>query len=387
MSVYPKTFLYQLNVTRQCNLRCEHCYISSEKKDVSPKWDIADLRHIVEGIRDQMITDSKSANNYQQAEIHLVGGEPTELGYEFFVEAVPLIKAIMSDAPQALKLVLVTNLLTKEALRIAKLFDTVSTSYEPGTRLKKKRHMEMWLENVAELQKWMRDKQLPPVGVTSAITKEVVRLGAAKYLTMLRDYGFKQVHLGFFIPSGDGETNADICDPGHEATASFLIDAFDWYVEEKRKDDEVFINPCSAWISAIKEDRASDDIVCPIISGSLDIDGDGETISCIEKGGVMDYPSNGNVLERIRVIASDVDEEYHYQRSVTDILNSPGHRLEVARANMLPSICSNCEFKNVCKGNCGVLHSQWDGQGECPGYKSFLKHVASYVASQYKLVG
>lgn len=378
---YDSTFLFQLNVTRRCNLRCEHCYISSEKKDVSPDWDADDMKHVVGGIRDHMLSDWNGRRVYTQVEIHVIGGEPTELGEDYFITVLPIIKKILSDLPHKVKLVLVTNLLTKQALEIAKMFDMVQTSYEIGTRLKKKRHMEMWLSNVQEMHKHFRENGDGALGITSAITKNIVEYGARNYIDLLISWGFKNVHLGFFIPSGDGETFEEMCNPGHEDTSKFLIEAFDAYLELKSSIPDLYVNPCESWIRSIKENRSSDDILCPIISGSLDIDGDGETISCIEKGGVLGYKSNGNVLERIKVISLD-DEVHHYQTNISDILQSPSYRREVAMASMLPKSCIGCEFSDLCRGNCSVLHSQWNGDGECPGYKKFLTHVKSHVNSE-----
>lgn len=372
---FRETFLYQLNVTRRCNLRCEHCYISAEKKDISPDWSIRDAMHIINGIVDHM--KSPKGQHYRRAEIHIIGGEPTELGIGFFLDFLPAAKKALSLMGKEYSLCLVTNLLSSESLLVAKEFDVVSTSYEPSTRFKKKKHKTMWLDNISALSEHRSALGLSPIGVTSAITKEVTNIGASSYLDELTLYGFKNIHLGFFIPSGDGMKFKDICNPDHESTSNFLIDAFNWYVTRKELEPDLWVNPCQSWIDSFKNNLPSDDVVCPIISGSIDIDGDGETISCIEKGGELDYSSNGNVLEKVRVITT-TEDIHHYQRSLSDILSSPKYLMEVAQASKLPYSCAGCEFRNLCKGNCSVLHSQWDGDGECPGFSKFLKHVKTY---------
>lgn len=376
---FRETFLYQLNVTRRCNLRCEHCYISAEKKDISPDWDIQDAMHVISGIAEYM--QSSRGALYSRAEIHIIGGEPTELGVEFFRKLLPMIKRVLDDMGKEYTLCLVTNLLTPVALEVAKLFENVSTSFEPATRFKKKKHMQMWLSNISSLTEFRNDNKLPPIGVTSAITKEVIDIGASQYLDDLLSYGFKNIHLGFFIPSGDGMKFKDLCNPEHIDTSNFLIDAFDWYRRNKSIDNDIWVNPCDSWIESFRTNTPSDDIVCPIISGSIDIDGDGETISCIEKGGELAYKSNGNILEKIKIITLD-GEVNHYQRSVTDVLNSRSYLEEVANASKLPFACLGCEFSHLCKGNCSVLHSQWDGEGECPGFKKFLTHVKNYAYAE-----
>ena len=47
-----KTYLYQINVTRACNLRCTHCYIASEVKDVSKSMNVEQLVTLVRQIAD-----------------------------------------------------------------------------------------------------------------------------------------------------------------------------------------------------------------------------------------------------------------------------------------------------------------------------------------------
>lgn len=374
------TFLYQLNVTRRCNLRCTHCYISSEKKDISPDWSVNDFLHVICSIRDYMISPISKSRGHTKAEIHVIGGEPSELGVDFFEEVLPKAYSILDDAGLSYKLCLVTNLLTPRSLEVSKLFKAVATSYEPETRFTKKKHYQMWLKNVAEYQQYSRDRKLPPIGITSAITNKVISIGAKEYLNALVDLGFRNIHLGFFIPSGDGDLYRDEVEPSHENTSKFLIEAFDWYVANKARFKDIYVNPCESWIQSMVSNTPFDDIVCPILSGALDIDGDGETISCIEKGGVFDYSSNGNLLETVQVLDIESGKsEKKYTNSVSKILTSPSYLKEVASAKLLPNICLRCEHKNLCLGNCSVLHGEWDQQGECPGFKRFLDHVSKFV--------
>ena len=40
------SFLFQINVTRRCQLRCSHCYILSDKKDTSPDMSAVSYTHL-----------------------------------------------------------------------------------------------------------------------------------------------------------------------------------------------------------------------------------------------------------------------------------------------------------------------------------------------------
>lgn len=66
-----KVFLFQINVTRDCNLRCSHCYISSEVKALSQRITVPQFIKIVRDIGTYMLGSEST-----HAEIHIVGGEP-----------------------------------------------------------------------------------------------------------------------------------------------------------------------------------------------------------------------------------------------------------------------------------------------------------------------
>ena len=70
------TFLFQINVTRRCQLRCSHCYILSDKKDKSPDMSETEFLHIVAGIVEHMQADHNFAQRYNHVDIHVIGGEP-----------------------------------------------------------------------------------------------------------------------------------------------------------------------------------------------------------------------------------------------------------------------------------------------------------------------
>lgn len=359
-----KTFLFQINVTRDCNLRCTHCYISSDKKAESQFMTKEQLLHVTREIVGFLIKDSNTKREYNLADIHVIGGEPSMLGLAFFQEVLPEMKAILANAPQKVKLSIVTNMITKQAVKIARLFDEVSTSFEYDTRFLSKTGapkpalQDAWLKNIREFQSDGRS-----IYVTTAITKQVIERGAAHLLDFFYDNGFRSVHLGFFIPSGDGLVYMDSTFPMFHETSQFLIEAADWYLEKRLKDPLLYVNPIESMIESIYEGKPLDDIVCPIIPGSLDIDWNGGTVTCIEAGGEVDFDSLGNVFEV----------------PMTDILKSRKYLRERTKAMVPKPQCVGCDELEACQSACGVLHGYWNGKGECPGFKAFIKHIRRFV--------
>ena len=376
------SFLFQINVTRRCQLRCSHCYILSDKKDTSPDMSEDEFLHVVAGIVEHMQSDYEFSRRYNLVDIHVIGGEPSMLGEEFYRSALPKAKALLAQIPQEVSFSIVSNLVTTEALNVCRLFDKVATSYERSTRFNKRKQEEIWRSNVRTLMAESKLKDVPgpkDFSVTTALVRPVVNAGAASMIEELLDLGFTKMHFGFFIPSGDGDLNAKLLQPKHSETAQFYCDALDWYIENRDKVDDLWINPCESWLQAIHSETSMDDVVCPIVHGALDIDADGRTISCIEKGGTNDYHSHGNLFETKEVQGDDGAVSVEFTTSVSDILSSRSYLREVTKAMRLPEACRSCDERHLCKANCGVLHDQWNGQGECPGFKSFIKYARSKV--------
>lgn len=352
-----KTFLYQINVTRDCNLRCTHCYIHSVVKANSKSMVDEQIMHIAHGIVEHM-----KKIDYARAEIHFVGGEPTMLGFDFFNKNIPLFKKIVKDAGFEAEVMMISNLLHEKIVDIAKLFDRVTTSYEVNSRfvslkgVYKPKLEQQWLQNLKKLQENGID-----LGITTAITKPVVDFGARKLLDYFYENNIKQIHFGFFIPEGDGLINIGNIMPKFEETSQFLIDSAEWYLERRELDKDLWVNPFESMLAAIHSNEPLDDIVCPIISGSLDINWDGNSATCLEAGGANNPEWSGNI----------------FKTSIVSVVSSEHFIRKVLEASKPQKICRTCEEYSVCKSGCGVLFKFFDPilDNECPGFKKFIKYV------------
>lgn len=347
-----KTYLYQINVTRDCNLRCSHCYIHSMVKKSSGEMDRENVVKIARGIAEHM-----PRIGYEHAEIHLIGGEPTMLGPEFFEDVIPRMREALEGKGFSYELSLVSNLIHPQIRRFGRLFDRISTSWEPVSRFPKPKLEQKWRESL----KMLRDDGIN-VGVTTSMTKPVIDLGASAVLDYLYGVeGFKNIHFGFFIPSGDGLENRDTMFPEFHETSGFLIEASEWYAAHQAQDPELFVNPLESMLAAIHTNEPMDDIVCPIIAGSMDIDWNGNAATCLEAGGNREAAWSGNVIET----------------SVSEVASTQGFRRDVIKAARPHKACIGCDAYDFCRSGCSVLARYWNPETDkdCPGFKGFIDHM------------
>lgn len=364
-SADKKQFLLQINVTRDCNLRCTHCYISTDKKNASKYMTEDQFLKTFADLADFFKTPK--GREYDVADIHVIGGEPTMLGVEFYQKTLPKVREILDSMEQEYVLGLVTNLITEDALNIARMFDSVATSYEEETRFvswsgKPKPALERkWVNNLRTLQDEGQE-----ISATMAVTKQACDKGAKPILDKFYENGIRKMHMGFFIPSGDGLVYMDTIFPMFEETTQFMIDAMDWYLERRVDDPELYLNPCESMIESMYHQVPMEDIVCPIIPGSLDVDWNGETVTCIQAGGEVWAESLGNV----------------FKTSISDVINGRKYIRERAKAIQPKPGCFGCDEMASCQSACGVLHAYWNGEGECPGFKGFIKYVRHQVENE-----
>ncbi|MGH0003774.1 SPASM domain-containing protein [Pseudovibrio ascidiaceicola] len=355
-----RTFLYHINLTRECNLRCSHCYIHTEVKKRTTRLSGADLEKMAHGIVQHMENTS-----YTVADIFILGGEPSIMGLEYFETHIPKFREILSKGKFKTKLNIVSNLLHDDIVPMCRLFDNVNTSWEPVSRFKPKIEAR-WRDKVQELRE---DGHI--VYLTSAITKPLVQMGGAQAANYLyEELGFKKIHFGFFIPSGDGLTYADAMLPAFNKTSQFLIELCDWYVERREIDSELCINPVESMIASLAAGQPLDDIVCPMTSGSMDIDYDGNAMACIEGGGRVAPDWSGNVLKT----------------SVLDVTKSKHYRESCNKVKRINPKCMGCEYFQVCRSGCSVVsaHSDLQQSDECHGFKRFIQHVENLTIKGLK---
>jgi radical SAM protein with 4Fe4S-binding SPASM domain len=98
----------------------------------------------------------------------------------------------------------------------------------------------------------------------------------------------------------------------------------------------------------------------------MDINWDGNAISCIEAGGNVEVPWSGNVFES----------------SIDDVSKTTSFRTDVLKASKPHRSCIGCDAYAFCRSGCGVLAKYWDPAKDldCPGFKGFIDHIRTMHA-------
>ena len=349
------TFSLQLNVTWQCNLRCRHCYLPVNSRHskvlMSEEVFLSSLADAIAHVR--------RTTRLRVLDVSVIGGEPTLRGVEWFERVLPSARALLAGSGLQHSLRLVTNLVSRDAVAIANMFDEVGTSYDPGLRFSAETLANRWRANaVALLERGIA------LGVDVTVTSGAIETGARDILSTLYELGFRRMHMGFFIPSGAGYMARGATWPSHRDTSMFLQAAAQWYFEKRRHGSrDLMVSPIAGLLEALRTNEPMATVLCPIASGAVSVEPNGSLRSCVAGGG-----------ERCGTWG-----EPAFTGTLATYVATPWYRHRAVQAISPRGACGGCDFYPVCLGGCSVLHGYWDGLGECPGFRTLLKFLHEHA--------
>jgi radical SAM protein with 4Fe4S-binding SPASM domain len=339
--------LVEINTTHRCHLACAHCLVQKPIRQRSGDMKLEQLCRLLDQIAGYMATRRPG----EEAEIQIIGGEPTLLGRTYLEEAVGCAREVFAEAGVPLNLGLATNLLGRAATEIAcaELFDHVYTSYDPEIRFRDRAAEDAWKANV---RKALEGGAQVTVSVT--ITRPVVaRHPAWALLDRLLDLGVTRVYLGHFVPVGDGAARSEQLMPSLHATATYMIASGEWLLAHRDVVDGLLVSPVYGALEAAEQRRPTDALACPVRHGALTIGPDGGVLSCVCDG--WDTAGrHGNV----------------FADGFAAVFDSPGFRRRVGEALRRPRECAVCGYYPTCQGGCESMLRVRGDQAECHGFRS-----------------
>lgn len=377
--------LFHINVTRQCQLACSHCYIDQAIRDNGQAMSVAKMQEIADVIGD---TD---------ADVHIIGGEPTLVSIDTHKQYLSILSILKYS-----KIMIVTALQNARAVKVAMLYQNIATSYDPCARTKinnnsindnnintnnannanntniNNTNTNKWLARCRELR-----EQGHNVHVCTSLSHSVIDYGVSKVLEDLYQYGFKSVHLAAMVPTPNALNET----PDPMITSQAMITSAQWVLKKRKTDKNIniFVSPFDGLLQDMSHYEG---LRCPAGQSCVNVEPNGQIHACVAKGGEVSSEISSDVGGNVKGIkgGKDIDNISNINNNQTPPikkqLSSNAYRLEVAQHNRARIECLGCEFWQTCKGGCRVLANTEIAKrsSECAGFKTFLNYVKTQVA-------
>lgn len=320
--------LFHINVTRQCQLACSHCYIDQEIRDSGVAMSVDKMQEIADVIGDT------------HADVHIIGGEPTLVSIDTHKQYLSILSKLKNS-----KTMIVTALQNARAVKVAKLYQNIATSYDPNARTEINNNK--WLKRCIELRENGNN-----VHVCASLSQSVIDYGVSRTLDELYQFGFRAIHLAAMVPT----INALKETPDPITTSQAMIESAEWVLAKRQIDKNIFVSPFDGLLQGMGN---YDGLRCPAGESCVNIEPNGQIHACVAKGGEIKDIDNNQI------------------QSTKEQLDSNAYRLEVAQHNRPRVECFGCEFWTTCKGGCRVLANTDIAKNsvECAGFKVFLNYV------------
>lgn len=387
-------FIFTVFSSLRCKLDCEHCYLSKDQRRNSPILDLKEFEKACIKVNDYFINNIPKENK-KNIYLYWYGGEPTELGVDYFYKAKEITDKVFSKEIEVNHMLL-TNLMTDQTkwLQLYKDFcnSEVQSSYDYHMRGKK--YLEVWKKNVNYLKE---------NGIKVSRINVVNNTMIGKEKEIFNDYQeVKMDELGL-LPFMKNTTNMTLQGNNfinNRATmkefSEFNINltklAFDSFPNIKLNNGNVF-HIMKNYLE--KSEKEEINIRNNIAGQTMFLLPDGNF--CLPdyyddyfknkeyiKWHKNNLPENYDKLKSSHYILDNGVEylrnfENIFDKSFEEVLNSKERQSylnkQITRDNQKQ--CKNCEYQNLC------LMEFWktdnlDDSGECPGGKEFIKWLINW---------
>lgn len=283
-------FIFTLMPSLRCSLNCPHCYLSLDQRRNSPIMKIEDLKIACEKVN-KYYDENKIKNKV--IIFYWYGGEPTEMGIEYFTEATQMINDIFKkENGYTLKHTVLTSLLNIDTEIWFPFFRDYcdghfQTSFDGLMR--GKGYVRKWQNKVKEAI----DFGLT-VGTISVVNEELIKMGARETVEYLSDLGVGEIS---FLPfMWNEQNNGDKYNkyaPTMEKWNNYMIEASQEYF--RRKDEGVFVPEIGQLSFSMHQEQQP--LMANIAAQTLFLLPDGDFVLPDYKNGYQEYMrSFGNIL-------------------------------------------------------------------------------------------
>lgn len=387
-------FIFTVFSSLRCKLDCEHCYLSKEQRRNSPILDLNKFEEACIKVNDYFINEIPEENE-KNIYLYWYGGEPTELGVDYFYKAKEITNRVFSKKI-TVKHMLLTNLMTDQTkwLQLYKDFcdSHVQSSYDYHMRGQK--YLELWKKNV---------KYLKSNGIKVSAINVVNNTMLGKEKEIYDDYQELDLDEIGFLPFMKNTTNMTLQGKNFLNNRATMKEFSEFNINLTKMSFKYFpkITITNGNVYHIMKNYFNQSEIEEInIRNNIAR----QTMFLLPDGNfcLPDYydnyfenneyikweknitPVNYVELKQKHYILDNGVEylrnfENIFDKSFKEVLNSSERQnylnKQITRDNR--EECKNCEYSNIC------LMEFWktnnlDDSGECPGGKLFIKWLIEY---------
>ncbi len=357
-------FIFTLMPSLRCSLNCPHCYLTKEQRRNSEIMTLENLE----------ITSIKVDEYYQKKGIknkvivfYWYGGEPTEMGIEYFEKATELLNKIFTkEKGYFTKHTVLTSLLTVDTEVWFPFFKKYGDNHFQSSfdgLMRGKVYVKKWEEKINKAR-----KEGIEVGTISVVNHELLKDGATKVMEYLSTLDVGEVS---FLPFMWNEQNNgkmyDKYAPSMNAWSDFMIEASEYYFKAKEEGRKVpEIGQLSYILHQMKQPTMAN-----IAAQTLFLMPNGDFVLPDYKNGYQEY---------MRVFGNILTDDFN------SVLASKERRSYLRRQvlrNNNPE-CLSCDHSNKCVMEFWKENRSGD---DCFGGKRYVEWLLNYVNKKGITIG
>lgn len=349
-------FIFTLMPSLRCNLNCPHCYLSLEQRRTSPIMTIEDLQIAAEKV-DQYYQEQ----NIQEKIIvfYWYGGEPTDMGIEYFTKATEMLNGIFSkDKGYITKHTVLTSLVAIDTEIWFPFFkkycdNHFQTSFDGLMR--GKGYVKKWEEKVKLAKEYGLE-----VGTISVVNTEILKTGPIDTFNYLSDLGiFETSFLPFMWNEQNNGKKYDKFAPTMNAWSNFMIEISQEYFQ--RKNNKLF-TPEIGQLNFVLTQK--DKVQFANLAG--------QTLFLLPNGDFVLPDYKNGYQEYMRVFGNILESDFN------SILKSSERRAYMRKQALRNNndSCNGCEHADKCVMEFWKDNKQDD---DCFGGKKYIEWLLDYV--------
>lgn len=346
-------FIFTMMPSLHCNLRCPHCYLSLEQRQDETILSLDNIEIACKKI-DEYYTKRKVKN--KKIVLYWYGGEPTDMGIDYFKGSTEIINRIFSpEKGYEIKHIVLSALNTMNKYWYPFLYNLgdgyLQTSYDGLMR--GRGYLRKWERKVKEVTDFGFD-----LATITVVNKEILKQGAKETLDYLIDLKIKETSwLPFMWNEQNNGDKYNTFAPTMNEYSDFMIEMSDYWLELKNKGTEVpfigqlsFINSQSIYNTTMMENIA------------------GQTLFLLPNGDFVLPDYKNKYQEYMKYFGNILEEPFE------SVLQSKG-RKEYLRKQITKNSnpeCLSCKHKNKCIMEFWKTNREND---DCFGAKRYVEWV------------